>query len=68
MVDITEYQTIDELVRATYRMTKEVHSELYGNGKPGVCKRLNTVETALKVVVGTISLAIPVIIVLIKKG
>lgn len=68
MQDITEPQTIEELVRVTYRMTREMHSEIYGNGKPGLCKRMNTVETALKVVVGALSMAVPFIIVFIKRG
>jgi hypothetical protein len=46
--DITEPQTIDELVRETHRDVKELKTIVKGNGKPGLCDRVLIQEMILQ--------------------
>lgn len=42
--DLTEPQTIDELVRSIYRIVNKIDKTVYGNGQPGLCERMDKSE------------------------
>jgi len=55
--NITEPQTLDEFVRAIYarqsqviEKVEKIDKTVFGNGKAGLCDRLITVETTIKVI------------------
>ena len=71
--DFTEPQTIDELVRAIYRNQKDVidcldsvKKTVYGNGKPGLCDRMITLETIVKVISWVVGIGVPSLGVLVS--
>jgi len=59
--NITEPQTIDELVRGTYKATQEIKKVLFGNGQPGLTYRMTTIETMIRVLGWVVGVGIPAI-------
>lgn len=55
--DVTEPQSIDELVRETYRGVKAIENVVFG--RDGLCNRMTVQETIISVLSWVVGIGIP---------